>query len=407
MPVRNTYLRVSLVLCSLALLAACGTAPEGSSLASTPTAAPEGGSQHIVDLVDQNLITARITGISMDALALKIQSMSAQALQVEIPAGTFFVARNEQVQNMVARHAASLTLEPFEDREITLDAACANVRRAEPGSTDTFGIVRASEQQELGRIIEALNAAEVQYPVEQAAIWIVTDDASYDDLGMLVGGSRYGEALIGENEAVRAMMLVNEAGLDITGHTIWTEAGKLRSRLTDADLTTWLDEQLAAASTTGQPAAGQPTSVGSGEPISLWAARAQADYEVSPNAALQATGAPDSTECGPHTTAWATGDTNPGARLTLYYDQMVVPSRIVIYESYNPGAVFYVEVRDQYVNTSYQVYQGDAALNPECPHQLVIDVKDVPGGVNVIEINVDQSYGWTGIDAVELIGTKP
>jgi hypothetical protein len=247
----------------------------------------------------------------------------------------------------------------------------------------------------------------VQYPVEQAAIWIVTDDAAYDDLGMLVGGSRYGEALISENEAVHAMKLVNEAGLDITGHAIWSERWTLRSKLTDADLTAWLDEKMAAAATASGSAAGQPTSGSGGEQISLWATSAKADYELSPNAASQAAGAPDSTGCGSQPTAWATGDKNPGATLTLYYEQMVVPSTIVIYETYNPGAIFYVEVRDQFVSTPYQVYEGNAALNPECPHQLVIDVKDLPGAVNVIEISVDQSYGWTEIDAVELIGTTP
>jgi hypothetical protein len=38
---------------------------------------------------------------------------------------------------------------------------------------------------------------------------------------------------------------------------------------------------------------------------------------------------------------------------------------------------------------------------------LVIHVKDVPVGVNVVEISVDQSYDWTEIDAVELTGVTP
>jgi len=388
------------------LLAACRSAPEESAVAPTFPLTAEGQSQHIVDLVEQKMVTARITGISMDRLALKIHSMSSKTLQVEIPAGTYFVARNELVQNMVARHGTSVTLEPLEERDLTLDAACANVRRAEPGSTDTFGIVRASEQVELGQIIEALNAADVQYPVEQAAIWIVTDDASYDDLGMLVGGSRYGDALIGENEAVRAMKLVSEAGLDIAGYVIWDEVNVLRAGVTDADLTTWLDGQLAASPTAGAAAA-LPTPKRSGEEISQWAEWGSADYELSPNAASQAAGAPDSTGCASQPTAWASGNSNPGARLTLYYDQMVVPRRIVIHETYNPGAVYYVEVRDQFVSTAYEVYSGNAHIDPQCPHQLVIDVKDVPGAVNVIQISVDQSLAWTEIDAVELIGTTP
>jgi hypothetical protein len=151
----------------------------------------------------------------------------------------------------------------------------------------------------------------------------------------------------------------------------------------------------------------QPTSGSGGEPISLWATSAKADFQLNPDSAAQATGAPDSKGCGSQPTAWASGDTNPGARLTLFYDQAVVPSRIVIYESYNPGAVFYVEVRDQFAGGAFQVYEGNAALDPECPHQLVIDVTSVPVGVNVVEISMDQSYGWTEIDAVELTGSAP
>ena len=44
-----------------ALLAACRAAPEGSTLPSIPASAAGGQPQHIVDLVEQNLITARIT----------------------------------------------------------------------------------------------------------------------------------------------------------------------------------------------------------------------------------------------------------------------------------------------------------------------------------------------------------
>ncbi len=399
--------QTGLVFLCCALLAACGTAKGEPVSTSVPTLAPQIQSQHIVDLVDQHLITANITGISMDALALRIQSLSSRALQVEIPAGTFFVARNPQVQNMVARHPTSVLIQPLEKVELTVDAACASVRRAEPGSTDTFGIVRASEEPDLGKMIETLNKADVPYPVEQAAIWIVTDDASYDDLGMLVGGSPYGSALIGENQAVRAMQLVSDAGLDITRHAIWSEADTLRSKVTDADLTAWLDAQMAQAPTSTQSAAAPSTSGDDGEPISQWAIRAKADYESVPGSAGQAAGAPDTSGCGDQPTAWATGDTNTRATLTLWYTQSVIPSSIVIHQTYNPGAIISVKVRDQFVDKWYEVYDGKATLAPDCPLPLLIQVTDVPGVVSMVEISVDQSLAWTQIDAVELIGTRP
>lgn len=408
-PSRRSCLHASLALLSCVLLSACGAAG-GDSPPEAASPSSEVPAQHIVDLVEQKLITTRITGIGMDSLALNVRNTSAQMLQVEIPAGTYFVARNPQVQNMVARGATSFTLEPLQMRDIQIEAACANVRRAEPGSTDTFGILRASEQPELGKLIATLNSARVLYPVEQAAIWIVTDDASYDDLGMLVGGSRYGEALIGENEALRAMMLVSRSGLDITTYAVWAERDKLALKVSEADLIAWLAGQRAASTQVVATAvAASPHAGASGEVITQWASKASASAELSSTdgSASQLTGAPNSTSCGHQATAWSSGGTNPGATLTLWYDRAVVPSQIVIYETYNPGAVFYVEVRDQFAGEPFQVYQGNAAVNPQCPHHLTIDVSGVPVGVNMVEISVDQSLGWTEIDAVSLTGTAP
>ena len=398
MPSWKSWVHASVILFSCVLLTAC----RQSSRERT-----------IVDLVEEKLISVSISGVSMDAVALHVTSISPEPLEIHIPAGTFFLAENPSVQNMVARHAASASVDPGDIVDIKVDAACASLHLAAPGAADTFAMVRASELPEMGKVIDQLNKTPVDYPVEQAAIWIVTDDASYDELGMLVGGSPFGPALIQEEDATRAMMLTDEAGVDIRRYSIWRDRVTLLSKVTEPDLVTWLGDQITAADPISTqvvplfPSAGQPSSSANGEQISLWATSATADYELDPSSASQAAGAPDSSGCGQQPTAWASGDTNPGATLTLTYGQAVVPSRIVIYETYNPGAVFYVEVRDQFAGDAFPVYQGNAALNPECPHQLVIDVTDVPVGVNVVEITMDQSLGWTQIDAVELIGVLP
>ncbi len=54
-----------------------------------------------------------------------------------------------------------------------------------------------------------------------------------------------------------------------------------------------------------------------------------------------------------------------------------------------------------------RVYEGQAALDPDCSLPLLIPVMDVPGVVSMVEIDVDQSLAWTQIDAVELTGAKP
>ena len=119
------------------------------------------------------------------------------------PPGTYFVAENPAVQNIVARHAASASIDPGEIVDIRVEAACASLHLAAPGPTDTFAMVRASELAEMGKVIDELNAKPVDYPVEQAAVWIVTDDASYDELGMLVGGSPWPPADRGRRRRTR------------------------------------------------------------------------------------------------------------------------------------------------------------------------------------------------------------
>ena len=375
-----------------------------------PGSAPETQPQHIVDLVDQKLISVSITGVSMDALALHVQSLSGQPLQIDVPAGTYFVAADPSVQNMVARHPASALLDAAEAVDIKLDAACASLHQAEPGSSDTFAMVRTSEVPEVTKVIDQLNSTPVDYPVEQAAIWIVTDDATFDELGMLVGGSRYGSALIKEDEAVRAMMLVEQAGVEIPKYAIWRDRQLMLPNVTDADLVTWLDEKASAAviEQASATVAG-PTSAGGGTEISQFAASATASSEFSPTAwsAMQAVGAPDTEGCGDLPTAWSSDHAMPGATLHLEFDQGVIPTRLVIYETYNPGAIFYVDAID-ISGIATAVYQDGPFVISECPRTMVIDITGVDNLVREVELTLDQeNETWDQIDAVELVGIAP
>jgi hypothetical protein len=389
----------------IVLLSACSAAPFGTSSLTSRD-------QTIVDLVEKKQITASITGVSMDAIALHVTSISSEPLEIHIPAGTYFLAENPSVQNMVARHAVNTTLDQGETIDIKVEAACASLHLAAPGPTDTFAMVRASELPEMGKVIAQLNKTRVDYPVEQAAVWIVTDDASYDELGMLVGGSPFGAPLILEEDAVRAMMLVEQAGVDIQKYSIWGDRYALLTEVTDPDLVDWLSEQLAAEDPAAPAgviqATAQPTTAGSGEEISQFAFQAFGSSELSATdwSAMQATGAPNTTDCGDLPTAWSSDHSMPGATLELFYELAVIPTRIVIYETYNPGAIFMVEVLS--LTGAPAVYQGSPKVIAQCPHQLIIDITDDYEPTSAITLTLDQeNEAWNQIDAVELIGVLP
>jgi len=124
-------------------------------------------------------------------------------------------------------------------------AACANMRSGIPGSEDRFSVERSPHQQELAKLMPILDASHVPDDVRQAAVWIVTDNADYDDLGILVTGFvGFGTRAIHESETVRAMQICDRAGIDITQKAIWGDKEQILRGLKDDDpLKTWLDQK--------------------------------------------------------------------------------------------------------------------------------------------------------------------
>jgi hypothetical protein len=148
---------------------------------------------------------------------------------------------------MVTTGEASVVLD--NDRWVSVDvsAACANRLRDIPGSEDKFEIQQSPNQEELARLLPALRRANVDFAVQQAAIWIVTDDADYDDLGMLVRRPAFqvfgGERTIKEYEVAKAMKICDRSGIDITKKAIWQDRDRILQGLRDKDLKKWLLER--------------------------------------------------------------------------------------------------------------------------------------------------------------------
>ncbi len=119
---------------------------------------------------------------------------------------------------------------------------------------------------------------------------------------------------------------------------------------------------------------------------------------------MQGAGAPNTAQCGDNNTAWASSASSGTDWLRLTYAQAVIPTRIVIFESFNPGAVTLVEVLDQQGNSTI-VYRGSPARGGACPGQLVIEVKGVSAPVKTVQVTIKHTV-WSEIDAVQLIGVE-
>lgn len=121
--------------------------------------------------------------------------------------------------------------------------------------------------------------------------------------------------------------------------------------------------------------------------------------------AYQATGAPNTCGCGDIATAWASSSTD-GQRefLVLGFSSPQVVSQINIYETYNPGAVDTVYLRNSSTNTWNMVWFGTASPATPCPRVFTINIPTTPYTVNAIRIAINSPAvpGWNEIDAVEI-----
>ena len=146
------------------------------------------------------------------------------------------------------------------------------------------------------------------------------------------------------------------------------------------------------------------------EEISQWAltATATSQRDTLSYSAAQAVGPPNTTTCGDAPSAWATLD--PHARneeITILFAEPVIPTQLVIYESFNPGYITQVRVVDIFGDTPI-IYQSAPSPVDNCPRAFTIPIGTIGQEVSTIIITIDQAIApsWTQIDAVLLIGLR-
>lgn len=202
------------------------------------------------DLLDEGKIEVKSAGESIRNVGVEVRRLVPYPIRVNVPVGTFFCNDSGAAQNMVATGPATVELNGDDWERVLVPSACANRPRPIPGSGDTFTVQRSASSAELVRLMAVLADARVDYATEQAAVWIVTDDASYADLGHLVSrpvGAIYGGSrVIGAPEAARAMQLCAKAGIDIDAKAIVGDRDTIANELPDGELKAWLAARVPA-----------------------------------------------------------------------------------------------------------------------------------------------------------------
>lgn len=176
----------------------------------------------LFELLAAGEVEVTATGAGITAVRLGLRRLVPWERSVTIPAGSYFVASGGH-QDMVATGPAALQLTNGEVTEVVVPAACANRPRPVPGTEDTFAVQKAPAAEELQRLAPLLARAGAGAAVAQAAVWIVTDDATFQQLGLLVlssDGGISGRRAIDEVDAATAMSLCAEAGIDVERRAI-------------------------------------------------------------------------------------------------------------------------------------------------------------------------------------------
>jgi hypothetical protein len=137
-------------------------------------------------------------------------------------------------------------------------------------------------------------------------------------------------------------------------------------------------------------------------------ATASSEYGAEDWSAAQATGEPDTPDYGDYATAWAPAVSDGGpAWLELGYEQAVIPSEIVIWETSGNGFVTRVEAWDTDAGAWATLWEG-ADTSPQFVVGFSPDLEVVDIPTDRLRISIDTDVpDWNEVDAVALVGMLP
>ena len=204
----------------------------------------------IFRLVAEKRVSITIKGGGLTRARVTLTNNGDSAVSAIIPAAVMFASRNPKIQNMVTTAGKLVALKPNETKSLSVPVACANMPRRAPGSSTDLFLEQVANRPALQRIVRHMQTVRTPFAVRQAAVWIVTDNATYQGLSRL--------NTMRPSYAVSALRLLDESGVDLRGFGIWRGGVRLlqnhmakargKGRL-DADrnaesLAIWLYERL-------------------------------------------------------------------------------------------------------------------------------------------------------------------
>jgi len=163
----------------------------------------------LVEAIKKKYVRFTAHGSSIESSYINVENVTNMKLHLVIPAGTFLNANPGNYQNMVLTSPKDIVLVAGEKYSEYVSTACMNMYRDIPSDNTSFGIAQRAENHLLSKVIRLLNEGNYRYSVIQAAVWIVTDGADYNDMGIL--HNQYMQRTIDLEDYKKAVSIVNEA----------------------------------------------------------------------------------------------------------------------------------------------------------------------------------------------------
>ena len=191
-------------------------------------------SYNLFEAISERHVEVTASGQGAEAVNLTIQRMRPDPMVITLPVGTYFKALGSS-SDMIARRDGVITLEEDSPQTWRLLARTVNRNRPVPVE-DEFDIHRADEQAPLRNVMWQFQGMSL-HPmigsvIEELALWIVSENAGYDDL--VAHASRV--PIPAEQAIALAAAYTDSAGIDITQKQIWADRDKFVPALTDEAL---------------------------------------------------------------------------------------------------------------------------------------------------------------------------
>ena len=185
----------------------------------------------LADLVNRGELRMIVETADIKGIQISIEGQNGHyphEYHITIPAGTHFISDNDSTQDVVSTELMNLDSDTYM-RFYEVPTVCASLHKKAPHKGNNFAIKNDYDNDEIKMVFRYINKKDIafQYSVIQSVVWIITDNATYDELtGLRIGFDLFTPVIV-DIDIAHALSLLKKAGVDISNRNIWKQRMKI------------------------------------------------------------------------------------------------------------------------------------------------------------------------------------